>query len=327
MNQDHKKILNLAVKNVEQTNKRLELIFENVLKEIEAKVIKYRTSLLRGGKIKPFKEERLLRLQKEVSDELVELRKQSGAVIRSGYVDNYKNTYYLEAYAIEKSVNKLGIGSYFLNIPKLDMNTVRASFDARIGGHVFKDRTLRVQRAMQYLLQDAVAQNIIEGESVKTLAKNIDLINEVFENGLNQTTRIARTELLKAYSIGNEQAASEAEKSGVELSYQWSSALDQKTRPDHVKADGQMALIIDGKPQFTVGGVKFSSPRLPVNPTGSKQEAKQVINCRCSRLDLPYGIKPTKRVAKKKDGKTWVDVSGDMTAVEWVKKEYGITIK
>lgn len=325
---DERDIFNLSLSKTEETNKRLEKIFENTLERTEAKIIKLRTDLLKGGVVKPFSEQRLLVLQKNVNEELVKLRGETRSVIRSGYIDNYRNTYYLSAWAYEKEINTgLNLGfDYFLGIPELDMNTVRASFDQRIGGHVFNDRTLRNQRVMQFALQDAIAQNIIEGESVKSLSKNLDLIEDVFQQGLNNTTRIARTELLKAYSIGQEQSVVEAEKSGVEFNYIWKATLDSRVRPDHAREDQKEALIIDGEPIFTVGGIRFSSPRLPVSPTGSKQEAKQVINCRCRRQNLPFGIKPTKRVAKKKDG-TWETVNGDLTAREWVKKEYGITLK
>jgi hypothetical protein len=324
---DERKIFNLSLQNVEKTNKRLIAIYEDSLERAEAKLLKLQSKLIKDGVISPFKEERLLRLVSELQSEIAELRTLSTREIRKEYILSYRNTYYYENWAFEKHINTgLNLGAdYFLNIPPLDRKTIIASFDQRVGGFLLKDRTLRIQREMQFLVQNAVSQNIIEGESVKSLAKNLDLLNEVYDRGLSNTTRVARTELLKAHSLGQDQARIEAEKSGVEFNFSWDAVLDSKVRPTHARADGQKALIVDGNPQFTVGGIKFLSPRVPTVPTGSKQEAGEVINCRCRRRNNPFGIESEERTAKKEDG-TWTTVNGDLTAEEWIKKEYGITL-
>jgi len=326
--QDERNTYNLSIEQVEATNKRLQVLYRDSLEKAELELIKLRTKLLKGGVVSPFQEARLIRLIQALQKEVIDLRIKSTSIIRQGYINNFKNTYYLESYAWEKSLNtELSLGAdYSLNIPALDKKLINASFDKRVGGHIFKDRTLRVQREMQYLIQDAVSQNIIEGQSVKQLAKNIDILNNVYGKGLSQTTRIARTELLKSYSIGQDTARIEAEASGVEFEYMWSARLDSRIRPDHARADNQKAIIIDGKPEFLVGGIKFTSPRLPVISTGSKQEAKEVINCRCRRLNLPFGIEPTNRITKLKNGE-WATIPANTNAVDWVKSEYGVTLK
>jgi hypothetical protein len=324
---DEKLIYNRNIKNIEDVRKRLTVIFQESRDRAINDLLKLRMKVVQNGVVQPYKEKRLLDLVKSINSELADLEMKSRKVIFDGYKKTYSDTYYMESWAIEKSVNlELGLNAnYLLRISTLNKNNIIAAFDKRIGGYVFKDRSLRVRNVMQYLIQDAVAQNLIEGQSVKNLAKNLNLLNDVFSGGLKQTERMARTELLKAYSIGQEAATDEAVNAGVEFTYIWSGSLDNKIRPDHAKADGQEAIIVDGSPQFTVGGIKFSSPRLPVNPTGSKKEASEVINCRCRRINAPFGIKPTSRSAKRKDG-YWEKVNGDITAEEWIKKEYGVNI-
>ena len=51
-----------------------------------------------------------------------------------------------------------------------------------------------------------------------------------------------------------------------------------------------------------------------------------VHNCRCRRIGIPFGIEPTARVAKLPDG-TWEEVSGDVTAAEWLQREYNINVR
>lgn len=323
---DERDIYNLAATQVDRTNEALLELYTDNLEKAQHDLLKLRASVTRSGVIRPFKEERLLTLIRNIQNNIIDLRVKSTSIIRSGFRANYVNTYYLENWAFEKSVNvELG-ANVLLNLPPLDNNAIIAGFDQRIGGHLLKDRTLRVQREMQFLVQSAVSQNIIQGQSVKELAKNLDLLGEVYDKGLGNTTRIARTELLRAYSLGQDQSRIEAENSGVEFIFEWDARLDSKVRPDHARADKQKAVIVDGEPVFTVGGVRFLTPRVPVISTGSKAEKKQVINCRCRRLNLPFGIEPTSRTAKTKDGE-WVSVNGDLTAEEWIKKEYGVSLK
>jgi len=324
---DEKQIYNLQIKNISELNKRLAKIFENSRDAALEKLLKYRSSVVRNGVVVTTKEQRLIMMINEINKEIADLTRKSYAAIQKNFIKTYESTYYLEAWAIEKSVNMdLGLSaSYSINLPKLNEKAIQAAFDQRIGGLLLKDRTNRFRTRLQFAVQDAVAQNIIEGQTVKQLSKKLKLINEQMNAGLKHTQTIARTELLKAYSLGQDETRVEAEKSGVEFNYIWNATLDAKVRPDHAAADNTEALIIDGEPVFKVGGIEMRGPRIPVVQTGSKAEAAQVINCRCRRLNIPFGIKPTSRVAKTKEGR-WKTVNGDLTAKEWIKKEYDIRV-
>ena len=136
------------------------------------------------------------------------------------------------------------------------------------------------------------------------------------------TETIARTEVLRSYSLSSDEARIEAENSGVEFEYQWLSTADNKTRDTHLEKDGQGPDRMEGnEPVFIVGGVEFIAPRVPLASIGSNSEAAETINCRCTRLDLPFGFKPEKRAVKTKEG-NWITKNGDLTAKEWIKKEY-----
>lgn len=325
---DEKDIYNLANREVSLTNKRLFNLYKQSLKETRDKLLAFQARSVRDGVVRKYTEDNLRKLIREIQTEMATLTRNSSRIVFRGYKANYENTYYLQNWAFEKSVNlDLGI-NVKLNIPSLNKDIVKASFDERIGGHIFRDRALRVQRAMQYNVQDAVSQSLIKGESVKSLAKNLSQLNDVYSSGLNNTERIARTELLKAYSIGQDASRVEAEKSGVEFTFSWNALLGPKTRDSHSAADGQEGIVDEatGEPIFIVGGLEFTSPRIPLVSTGSKNEAAQVINCRCRRQNQPYGVKPATRNAKTKEG-NWKTVNGDITAREWVKKEYGRTLK
>jgi uncharacterized protein with gpF-like domain len=53
----------------------------------------------------------------------------------------------------------------------------------------------------------------------------------------------------------------------------WISAEDDRTREDHIEADGQAVGMQDS---FTIGGWELAYPGDPNGP------AEQIINCRCT---------------------------------------------
>jgi uncharacterized protein with gpF-like domain len=88
---------------------------------------------------------------------------------------------------------------------------------------------------------------------------------------------VARTEVVGAYNGGLYDAFSMLVESDPDTSYvkRWLATEDHRTRPDHVKADGQT--VPWGQP-FDVGGFAMMYPH---DPEGPPQE---VINCRCTML-------------------------------------------
>lgn len=88
---------------------------------------------------------------------------------------------------------------------------------------------------------------------------------------------VARTEVVGAYNGGLHDAFAMIVENdpGTEWVKRWLATEDQRTRPDHVEADGQTVPF--GQP-FIVGGFQMMHPHDPDAP------AKEVINCRCVEL-------------------------------------------
>lgn len=93
----------------------------------------------------------------------------------------------------------------------------------------------------------------------------------------NRARTVARTEVVGAYNGGLHDAFTMIVDNdpGTEWMHRWLATDDQRTRPDHVDADGQLQPF--GHP-FTVGGFQMMHPH---DPDGPPQE---VINCRCVEL-------------------------------------------
>lgn len=112
-----------------------------------------------------------------------------------------------------------------------------------------------------------LADGMREGESIPQLAQRVRAAAGVSEP---RATVIARTEVI---STSNGASIAQARSAGVPLEKQWMATDDNRTRPTHVVADGQLQPM--GEP-FIVGGALLDFPGDPAGPPG------EVINCRCS---------------------------------------------
>jgi hypothetical protein len=93
----------------------------------------------------------------------------------------------------------------------------------------------------------------------------------------NRARTVARTEVVGAYNGGIHDAFSMIVQAdpGTEWVKRWLATDDQRTRPDHREADGQ---VVPFSQPFIVGGFRMMYPH---DPDGPPQE---VINCRCTPL-------------------------------------------
>lgn len=89
---------------------------------------------------------------------------------------------------------------------------------------------------------------------------------------------IARTETVTATNLGAELAAIESGYS-EEMQKVWISAVDNRTRRDHLNVNGVQIPFND---YFDVGGYEMARPGDRVGKNGVKPPAKEVVNCRCT---------------------------------------------
>jgi hypothetical protein len=317
-----------SVRTEEGVAKNLARIYQGSLSRVETKLESYREKKLRGAIVPEFEEFRLNKLHQEIGEEIASLYQTQAESIYNGFDTNFTQTYYYQSFGIERELN-LGAGlkfDYMLNTPVLNKAAVEAAFSMKIAGFTFADRQGINKQVMQWKLREVVSGVIAEGQSVEQLAKRFRNLDDVFGANKAKAMTTARTELLRAYSYGNDEAKTQADDAGVQFQFSWSAALAGNTRPDHRAMDGKRAQIIDGQPVFTLpDGSKAAGPRMVAVDSKGNQignlAADESINCRCRRLDLPYGIQPSARVAQMPKG-TWVEVNGDMTAEKWYKMHY-----
>jgi len=116
----------------------------------------------------------------------------------------------------------------------------------------------------------------------------------------NRARTVARTEVVGAYNGGLHDAFSmivDNDDSGTKYVHRWLATEDQRTRPDHREADGQV------QPWGTPFRLGPEGGVLMMHPHAAGAPADQVVNCRCVELmeienePTPMGNRQYKRPA------------------------------
>jgi SPP1 gp7 family putative phage head morphogenesis protein len=150
-----------------------------------------------------------------------------------------------------------------------------------IGNYNFKQFQGYARETLISDLKEQVGISLLKGENPVKLAKRLETI---FGDSIKRITATSRTELLRAYSVAQDESITQALEMGIEFKYVWRARLDSRVRDSHRAENGKKADIDkNGMPVFTVGQSKGTGPRLLYGP----DQAKQTISCRCRRLNVP----------------------------------------
>lgn len=319
--QDERAIFNGALRITSDSYRRLIHVYRSSLQAVKSRIDSYvlDESLSRGEL------RRLNTLYREIDTELDTLIANRAEIIQRGFVSTYEQSFYRTGFAYEQWVNATGgapPGAHFeLGYGMLDRNAVLAAFNEEIAGKTFRDRGRFEQARLRAEVRAAIGEAVAQGETVSDLTARLRAVDEVYNHSATRALATARTELLRAHSYAQEHADAVAEAAGVENRYAWSATLAGNTRDTHAEADNQKAEVRDdGTVTFVVGGVLFSSPRVPLE--GQADTAREVVNCRCRRRSEPFGFEPVNRRAALAGGE-WADVRGDMTWEQWAQTAEG----
>lgn len=129
---------------------------------------------------------------------------------------------------------------------------------------------------LQKKIAREISRGFATGATFKEVARNVHAVTNI---GKNNAMRIARTEGHRITETAAHNAQVKAVDRGADVVKMWDAALDSKTRPSHVRVDGEIREV---KQKYS-NGLMF-----PGDPSGS---AAEVINCRCrSRTDARWAL-------------------------------------
>lgn len=119
-------------------------------------------------------------------------------------------------------------------------------------------------------VRDAIQNGFQEGEGTEAISRRIRKVTALTPF---RAATVARTETHAAATFGSVESVREASQElGVTMKKEWLATRDDRTRPDHLAADGQQVGLDE---KFTVGSDLMDRPGDP----GASPE--QLINCRC----------------------------------------------
>lgn len=108
--------------------------------------------------------------------------------------------------------------------------------------------------AIMRKLQSEMTTAILKGESIPKISKRLKTVAESY---LGDTVRIARTETTRIENSARQSVGDEGVKKGFNMWKRWSATGDERTRDEHLAADGQE---VPSNEPFTVGGEQMMYP-------------------------------------------------------------------
>lgn len=279
------RIYNLALKNVENNNKQLARIYLTVQKDISDKLKSFYAQVSPSWS-QQYQAQRISELFTTINQRLSQLTQLSTAQIKTAYLDQYQEVFNNYAYDLSDYYSgRAFFGSQFAILPfsTVSESVIMASLTDKVGEYSFLKSQAEKQITLRQDLREILTTGIIKGQNPIKVAKDLE---KAFDSGLMRYVATARTEMLKAYSLAQEESVSQAQEMGIEFTFQWLGRNDGRERLSHIMVNNTFAKIVDDKPVFYVGKSKGSGPRLLEGP----DQAAQNIQCRCRRLNIPFNL-------------------------------------
>jgi SPP1 gp7 family putative phage head morphogenesis protein len=243
---------------------------------------------------------RLPQLMKSLAAEYKKLTGYNIKVTQDLLAYNYTESYYRYQWSMEQAIGTP------LPWGVLPIDAIRASVFSEDLGLTFI-KTLQDNSVANFSrIQATITRGIAAGQSYAKTAKQM---RDMFNRGLSDAFRVTQNESGRAFTEGFQKAHNDAVDMGIQVDKKWLATLDGRTRPDHGRADGQIA---DADGNFHVGGAKGIGPHR-LDAVG------QNMRCRCIAVDVLRNFPPQYR----RDGK---DIIPYTTYAEWEKSKAKKTI-
>lgn len=209
------------------------------------------------------KSNRLQAMIKQYADVIKNANATAVKYINGDMVNVYTLNYNFEA-------DKIGF-SFVDNVAAKKIINKETSPFTKLAIDSAKDRDVIVRK-----LTSELTTSILKGESIPDMAKRVKTI---MENNLADSVRIARTETTRVENSARYDVGKEGERRGFTMLKEWVATPDDRTRPEHIEADGQRVPLDE---PFNVGGELMMFPGdISLGASGWN-----TINCRCSMVNV-----------------------------------------
>lgn len=262
------KSMKYALKSLIEVEKELISNYMEALTAIRAELLKVQDKLGSNPTMAEMtKYNRFQALRDSIESQLKLLARQNYKLIEA----NRKNNF-LAAYNNE--IDDMGI-----SLANIDNESLKKFLSTPISGmtvpEILKDLSYDTKKKLDRI----IAQTLIHGKSIDKTAREI---KESINVSAKRAVTIARTETLRAMSMGQEEWFNRMQARGFDVRKKWVSKIDSRTRPDHISMNDQIA---DEEGYFTFpSGGTTTAPR-------QSGIAEEDINCRCRMITVVLNTK------------------------------------
>lgn len=219
---------------------------------------------------------RLVNLFTAIEDEYRRLNRGQTTVMERALIRTYTEAAYSTQWA---TIMDTGVN---LRFPVIPVDAVRAAVWNEISGTDFSKRLIDNTKKNVKRLREDITRALIQGEPFARTARTM---KADFQSGYSDAVRVLRTEAMRDMTEGHLSQYDAAQELGVKMRKRWVATLDDRTRVDHARLDGEYAND-DGL--FEFGGMTAEGPGLWGDPAMD-------INCRCRVVEEVEGLEPELR--------------------------------
>ena len=282
--------------------KELLKVYKKSLKELRGKISEQYSKYAIGEQLtfaEMSKYGRNERLFREIQGEINNLYRTAGVETRRLASNAYEESYYRTAFALEKGTQAK------LSYTQIPREQIKAAVQMPLSGLTLNDRLSRNRQNLITRMREQITQGLVQGEGYVSMTKRV---KEQFDKDAAGTMRILRTEGGRMQSLGTVESMEHANELGIITMRVWNSAIDGRTRDDHIDMDGKK--IKPGELFTLPDGSRAEAP-------GLSGEASQDINCRCTMTQEIAGYEPEFRRVRGEG------VIPQTTFIEWKSERLG----
>ena len=282
LNQFQQEIENLLAKADKKTDKQLYGLYIDTIKDLKQALLVDYQRYEQLSSTEQLKLSRMTNLLEQLDKSTKELKQGLKTEI-NGHLENTGKIAYNELFYEYESKNTA------INFTILKSEELKTIIETPVANYKLSERLNDgVAERLKSNIKSELTRVFLLGYSYKqTAARLAELGYSSYRRALN----ITRTEAGRVQAIARQKSQMEAMKLGVEFEKEWISTLDNRTRSDHAKLDGQR---VKPDEDFEVSGLKAKQPHM-------FGVAAEDCNCRCRTVSR---LKNDKSALLRRDNET-----------------------
>lgn len=282
MNQFQQEIENLLTKADKKTDQQLYGLYVDTIKDLKKALLVDYQRYEELSSTEQLKLSRMTSLLEQLDKSTKELKQGLKTEI-SSYLESTGKIAYNELFYEYESKNTA------INFTMLKSEELKTIIETPVANYKLSERLNDgVAEKLKANVKTELTRVFLQGYSYKeTAARLAELGYSSYRRALN----ITRTEAGRVQAIARQKSQTEAMKLGIEFEKEWISTLDNRTRNNHAKLDGQR---VEPDEDFEVGGLKAKQPHM-------FGVASEDCNCRCRTVSR---LKNDKNTRLRRDNET-----------------------